>query len=394
MFSHKKLLLLALTLFGAAIASQGAHAVTPANAPLTNTATLTYSGNATGITADVTVTVELVGAAPTIVTSVNAEPGNVSLASGSPYQGTYTIQSNANGLDTYTITFPGGLTNNNVVGNDTTLAATPAGPLSLGATAFLSDVTAQNSFTVPSDGTADSVVNGLEAGDTVVIGGSTYTIGTVTDNGTTATVTLAAAATVTASAGDGIYEYTTFTVDLTNVGSPGAGSPNTLVYTVNVTSTDDSQTYANTGVTITVLGITFDKLVRNVTDPIGGAGATDTVDMTTGASGASTYYETGVTGEPGDTLEYVLIITTPAAGGITTPVVEDVLPDFVTYTLASTTQKIGGATATAVSDQTVGAPIDTAFPLDNDASGDVGLALSDIAASTTVRVAYRIVIAP
>ena len=99
MNTFRKLASLGLAL-GMFVMASSAYAVTPANSILTNTAKLTYAGNATGITSQVSVTIQLV---PALVNGTTVPP-DISLAENQAYTGTYVIVSNANGPDTYSIT--------------------------------------------------------------------------------------------------------------------------------------------------------------------------------------------------------------------------------------------------------------------------------------------------
>ena len=72
---------------------------------------------------------------------------------------------------------------------------------------------------------------------------------------------------------------------------------------------------------------TLTKFVRNVDNPNGTTGARSfTVNLS-----ANDYYTDGVTGAPGDTLEYLLLAENTGAGDVTDCTIDDVLPTaFVT----------------------------------------------------------------
>jgi uncharacterized repeat protein (TIGR01451 family) len=294
----------------------------------------------------------------------------VNKADNQDYSATYTVQSNANGPDTYTIA-----TAYDSV-NDVTGAAAPTSStasITLGATAAAAiAATGQPVITVPADGVGGTEVNGLEADDLVVIGGAIYEILSVVDNATgTSTITLKSNLGGAMAIGDGIFEYVSFTVDITDVGAAG-GSTNRLDLATTVTSDTDGGEVYSLDVDINIVAITIQKFVREIT----GACVTTICTTTAGTTnydnggGASTYYDAGVEAAPGDTLEYLLVITTSTAS-ITTALIVDTLPDFTTYVTTTTTLN-----AIAVTDEGGGG-----FPLDSGAD-DGGLLVDDDAART------------
>lgn len=371
----RRLLLCLATLAVWAI-SAGAWAVTPANTQLTATAKLTYTGNSTGITSSTTVTVQLVPSAVTIASTFSAPTASVNIAEGGSYSATYTIQSNANGPDTYTIatsytntnTVSGMATPTISIGSTSNLTSTS---VTLGATAAQTAAAiGDTSITVPADGKADSSVNGVAANDTVIIGGNKYTVASVTDNASgTSIITLTSALTTAVSVGEGIYQYVSFTNQISNVGTQN-GATNILNLQTTVISTTSSSAAYTSAITINVVAISMTKYVRDVT-----TGSTGTTPAT---YGGHTYYQSGVKASPGDTLEYLLVVQTSTAG-ISGAVLTDVLPNYTTYVANSTKQN-----GTAVSDASGGS---TAFPLD---SSNSGLSLGSIGTSTTVNVTYQV----
>lgn len=372
-----------------------AHATTPANTLLQNTAKLVYDGNATGITTSVTVTVELVPAAVSIAATFSAPNASVNKAENQSYSATYVVQSNANGPDTYTVAGVYESTNN-VSGAASPTTSTAS--LSLGATAAAaSAASGQATITVPSDGASDGAINGLAAGETVVIAGATYTIDSITDNASgTSSIVLTTNLASSLSLGDGIFEYRSFTVDITDVGANG-GAVNRLDLRTTVTSDTTPNPVFTFDVDINLVAILVDKFVRNtagVCATCGGAGTVSYDADGAGAGTSETYYDAGVTAAPGATLEYVLVIQTSTAP-ITTALITDVLPDFTTYEASSTF--LNGI---AVTDEASGNP----FPLDS-GSDDGGLLVDDngsrtagtegtgaIGTGQTVYVTYRVTV--
>lgn len=379
-----------------------AHAVTPANALLTNQATLTYTGNASGIQASVSVEVQLVTAGVTAIVA----PIDVTLTEGQAYSDTFIIQSNANGPDSYDIT--GTVTDGDadITGEDTSVTFTTlASTFTLGASALAAAVsTSDATFTVPGDGTNDGEVNGLAAGDFFVLNGKYYQIESVAENAgdptQPATITIDTTPTGPAALtfetsiadnltlGEGVYEFVSFTADLDTVGTQTTpGTEGEIELNLNITNgetgqdfdPDTGQTTADARVVITVVRVEFDKYVRNVTADNDGTRNSFEGDCTTGGGETVTYqtedyYLTEGTCVvevlPADTLEYYLRIKADDNADIAGGVVSDDLPDFTTY--AATTTKLNNQ---AVDDEGGGG-----FPLDSGAD-DGGLLIQDDAAT-------------
>lgn len=151
------------------VASQ-AVATTAADTTIRNSVTVNYAdtaGNAqTALTAIVDVTVNLVRANPVL----NA-PANQSTDSATNAVYAYTITTAANGLTSYALSTP--LSQSAGISGST--AGASVATVTLGATTVASSVTIAAAGTtvinVPRDNTADATINGLQVGDTVVIGG-------------------------------------------------------------------------------------------------------------------------------------------------------------------------------------------------------------------------------
>lgn len=376
--------------------SQGAQAVTPANALLTNTAKLVYDGNATGIEATVDVRVTLITANVTITPAFNT-PLDQTKAENQAFNTTYFVYAQNNGLDNYTISHTA-TTPTNVTGT-TTGSYTP-NSIDLGASALKVLSTATTTFTVPSDGdgagnygTPDNNVNGLAIGDTIIIGTGTveYTITAIADDGTNnAVITVDTAIPGGLAIGTGVFESTSFQFDISDVGSLTATTGNVVV-TTSVTNGTDT---FNDDIQINVVQINFDKYVRCVSDCDDSSGtgsfeydpADNSVD-----GGGNNYYTGAVTSEPNGVLEYLLVVGNPTATDITNAVLSDELPAFTSYEAATTLLN-----AEAVDDEG-GFPLDAATA-DNggleagDTSGRTAGAEDDgtIGASTTIYVVYQV----
>jgi len=366
-------------LIGALFAVTGvvstAHAVAPANSIITNTASLTYTGLATPITASVDISVTLVASAPTL-----SAPADNTVAEGQPSSATYTITTTSNGPDTYNLT--GATTPNNVTGNSSA-AYTPASVI-LGATAPAALATAGTSvITVPADGVADTNVNGIAVGDSVVIGGAVYTVASVTDNATgTSTITLATTLAANAPIGTLIAEQQSFTMDLATVGSvttPGAAD--VTVVTTATSVADPAQTSSDTHVS-NVLQVTMNKYVRNTTNPNG----TGPVLIN-----GQNYFPTagGVTAVTGDVLEYAIVVTAPAGAGINGASITDAVPTFTAYVANSTllnTKSVAGDGAAS--------PLAAGLVIDDDVPARTAgaVATGNIAAGNSATVTFQVTI--
>ncbi|MDZ7686200.1 MAG: hypothetical protein U5O39_15320 [Gammaproteobacteria bacterium] len=279
----------------ASVLSLEAGAVTPANTQLTNSATLTYSGNPTGLSDSVTVTIELVPTAVTIAQGATAPNASVNKAENQSYSASYVVQSNANGPDTYSVAAV--YTSTNDV-SGAALPTTSTASLTLGATAASASSTGQT-ITVPADGASDGEVNGLQNGDDVVIGTSTFEITGISDSASGSS-TITVDASVTVSVGDGIYEYQSFTTDVSDVGSQG-GATNKLDLQTTVTSDTDGSAQFLSDVDINIVAITFTKFVRETSGgcATAGCGSAVTTSYDNGVDGAKTYYDAGVEAAPG-----------------------------------------------------------------------------------------------
>jgi hypothetical protein len=315
---------------------------TGATSTVRNIVTVNYANAAgtaqTALTASVDVTVNLVKAAALInaPTNITTDPSTNAVYN-------YTITNGANGISTYALS--------TAVGAQTNIAGSTAAPspisVTLGATTVATAVTipvgsGATVITVPRDGVADTSINGIKNGATVVISGQLFTVSAVTDvqvpaapaNGpytTTFTVTpvVAVAVAIPLTAGTLIPEQKTFTVTVTP-GTMTSITDATIPVTVTVTDGTNAVT-GTTTTTVAAVGLTVSKLVRNVGNAAGNAAGTGSVTYN-----AVTYYTGGVTGNPGDTLEYLIVVSKgSSASGATKVKVSDPLPPFTTYVASS-----------------------------------------------------------
>ena len=232
---------------------------------------------------------------------------------------TYTLTSNANGPDDYTV-----IVGEASVINITGTVATAAAAITLGGSTVAVDSTIDAGcltvassncvITLPNDASAGTGgVNGLDLGDTVVFeGGQVCTIapsGTLTDTGgltslggtlSSIEVTGCSGAAGTIVAGTSVYEQATQTVAvLIDVTSPGAPGTATLQVTAIVDGSPAITSAALTDLPVQayVIDLTISKFVRNVTEfglnPTCGLTALSCLNVD-----GVLYYASGVTANP------------------------------------------------------------------------------------------------
>lgn len=378
-----------------ALSAGNALANVAANARIINNATLSYN-DGTGTrtaTASVTVTVALVPAIP-IVTP--GPPQTTSYGGSSTLQtNSFTVTATANGPDTYGIT--SAITAST---NTTSPSVTPqSSTLFLGATVTVSGSSA-SSIVVPSDGTSDNFVNGIQAGSTVVIGAETRTVQSVVDNASgTSIINLTSALSSAPSAGVVVAEQKTVLVNVTagNIGTPGTNI--TVTKNITVTSTTNSGITVTSGTvtdTYTSGTATLVKYVRNVTTPAAGTGVY--------SYNSTNYYSSGITAKPGETLEYILVATNSGTGPVTSAVVTDSLPTtyvaLKTGVYSSGTRDITYINESGIASYlTQGGGDDQATYASPTLTVYVGTGASSssggsIAAGATVRVLYQVTVNP
>ncbi|WP_455366116.1 hypothetical protein [Kaarinaea lacus] len=319
-----------------------AFATTAANTLITNQATVNYddsAGNAqAAINASVNVTVNLLEATP----SFTSPPADQSVFSGSPASYPYTITANANGVDTYNLTSTQTAADAGIGATTTVFRnisdTADITDITLGATSVAAGVTitaaGTTAVTVPSDGAADGSLNGLIAGDTVVVNGVQHTVNSITDNASgTSTLVLNgnAGGDNAVTVGMQIGERAQFIFRVTPTTTVDSA---TVTYEVSARD-DASVAAATTDSTVTTVqlapSVTVTKYVRNV-GPCHG-----TLSDCNPAAGAVTingedYWTAGVTGDPGDTLEYVIVVANAANSGTATDVIiSDPIPAFTTF---------------------------------------------------------------
>lgn len=338
-------------LFGIVLLLPGAvYASTAANTTITNEATVSFSdndGNAqTPVTASVAFEVNLVPSAPLVDAPAPIDPASESTT----YNLLFTLTGTANGPDTYNVV-PSTVADTNMTG-----APTFGGDTSivLGGTTLADAVAAgATTITVPFDGSDDGSVNGIVAGDTIVLdptGGTPETVVVASVDESTGpgtnvvTITLAdplangfPAAIIIGEQGTATVTVTTAAVDTGNTGS----------HEIDIdfeSDTDGTVVGSETGFILTVRRavLSVSKFVRNVTTP-NGTGTTQAWD-------GETYYASGVSANPGETMEYLLVVANdePDAAPATNIVIADPIPLFTSYVGGSIRLQPTDAAATIV----------------------------------------------
>lgn len=339
------------------------------NTVIRNTVTVNYEDGGgtpqTQISATIDVTVNTIDVAPTVV-SFSPSPGTTD-GTGSTETYDVVIRTNSNGPSAITLSASDDSATNITLdtlnppslasGGTLFLGATVVDPTDSNGTSTIADG-ANITLEVPNDGglpsdtavtggsTNDGVINGLTDGDTVYLhdgtdyfGPFTIAAGGVSDPATgSGTTAQPGSLILTNASGSGIsidpepgwmiLEAKTDTMTVTQgvVAVPTTAASWTTTVTATMNGIDGSGT-VTTNATGAVLRVS--KYVRNVTDP-NGSGTAQTISV---GGSSYTFYESGVSGDPGDTLEYALVIENDSLGATQDVVATDPVP---TYTTLST----------------------------------------------------------
>lgn len=338
--------LTAMVAAGVVLAPSLAHADTAANTTLRNTVYVNYADASAvaqpQISDEVDVVVQLVVATP----SLNS-PTDQTIAPSSTAVYNYTVTSNANGPDSYTISAAVG-TENNLSGStaNTSVASVTLGATSVAVAPGAIAANTPTAILVPSDAAIGGGVNGIASGEVVIIGGVRCDVTAISDLGPTLTgaipnssITVDCDAGINPAASALIAEQRTFTL---TVDPNGWTAPSNGDVTVTTSAGDTANVEADaTDDTLTTVEqlLTVTKYVRNDTTPVVGVGPL-TVD-------SQTYYTSGVTGVPGDTLVYLIHVeNTSTTNSATDVVISDPVPAFTT--LITTSLSILDETETAI----------------------------------------------
>lgn len=326
----------------ATLTATAAFANTAANTEIVNRAQLSYNGDKKA-ESSVIVTVGLVPATPNVeITRADAAYTGVNTPA---VTNTVTITSTANGPANYTVA-------PNVTSSTNTAVAPAAQPSVTGGTtvaigaSVTTGVSGTTYVTVPASGAtgaAPASINGIAVGETIVftVGATTYAkvVSGFTDNGngtykiswTSGAITVAPPAgtqvgeryqvQLTATPGtiftQGADITTTVQAVVSSPAAPFGGAPAPANATATTTPPNKW--------TSTNPNISFQKYSRNVFNSAGNSGGLGGTSITINAS-TNTYYTGGVTGKPGDTIEYVIKAKNNGALDITSCAISDQLP--------------------------------------------------------------------
>lgn len=380
-------ILILVTALTAAFGVAPAGAVTAANTPIVNSASVTYfDGSGTrSASASVTVMVTTVDS----VATVDTPPNQTSPYTGSSAQQlyTFTLTASGNGPATYAVA----ATVDAFANTSLPVAAPSVNAISLGATVTTAGSTA-TTLAVPSDGVTNTAVNGIAVGSRVVVGGEVRTVTAVADPAAgTAAITLDRPLSAPPAAGVSVFEQKSVVVDVLAGTIANPASAVTVTVSLKVTGRAGTGAAQVVG-TFTTSSATLTKYVRNVTSPttgniLGTGGRSFTVNGTT-----ATYYTSGVTGTRGDVLEYLLVAantgTVPAAGCT----VRDTLP---TQFVAPQTDVFGPGLDILYVDDTLA---ETRLTLKSDGDNatldgsTLTIAIGAIGAGKDAKVVYRVTI--
>ncbi len=373
-FKRKGGVLLAVAL-SSLMFTEIAQANTSAGTVLRNTVSVAYddTGGApqTAVTATVDVTVDLV---PAVTWGTAPSDQTIGSNSALPSGYTLTLTNSGNGSDTYT------LTDNTVVscvGGTSALTAESFGltptPTTLGATVSSGTgvyAAGPNETTIP---VSNLTPADFTAGNIVLIGATTYTVvssaagaGILPDS----LVVTGDATGDVGAAGVQIGEQITVTYGGTGTSGTLSGSGGLCEHQHNLTATGSLATGGNTDVvqatgadyfTTLVRGVTLSvtKYVRNITTPGKNSGGGVAIY-------GATYYTAGVTGNPGETLEYLVVTTNSSSADADNVVFTDTMPTYTTYTASSLVVDANG-------DGTFDAPIAGDTESDAVAGGVIGV---------------------
>ncbi|MCM0080467.1 hypothetical protein L4X63_02580 [Geomonas sp. Red32] len=314
--------LLALALVTAA--SSNAWASTAANTQIVNTATLTFNGGKKD--ASVTVGVNLVAAAPTLV--LNNGTGSYITTDNQALTDSLVLTSNANGPATYHVTVAMGSSGAQAVVNTTNPSVSDGNSglgfdVVLGAsvtTVGASNASGANTLVIPAPDAAHVTgsgttlqVNGIGIGSVITFSSYTRNVTAIAVNADgTYTLTFDGTALGTPiAAGTPVYEQKT--VNNITV-KPGTviqlGTAINVYAQANVTTGGVSgSTPSNWALNTWTSGspkVDITKYVRNVTTASSNSTGSGATSFAINGAASTNYYTSGVTAKSGDVLEYVI----------------------------------------------------------------------------------------
>lgn len=343
-----------LALVSGILMSHQAYANTAGGATIHNFATLTYTGNATGIKAAVNVAVQTVASEPTMTAPTLAQ----TVPSYGTADYTFTVTSTSNGADTFALALSSVDSNTSgAPGTSFLRGTTPITSLTLGGS-VTSAASGAGSISIPAGSETNLAINSQ-----VIVAGNLYTISAVTPGSVATTnittgTSVAEVATVLAltpvgaspaitaglvPAGTLVSEQVVLTQ---RVVASAPASTTIATHTVSFTATAGATSLTgttvvyssaahgtNTVTTVILASTSLGKFVRNVTRPVANAGGSGGV-----ACGSNTFYAGGVVSKPTEQLEYCLRASVatgqPALAGAR---LQDEVPAYTTYVGSSTT---------------------------------------------------------
>lgn len=307
----------------------------------------------TAATAQIDITVNLVEQAPSVTfDSVSSDPLDP-VGVGETITLVYTVISQANGEDTYTV---GTAQTPSPDGSVSFGTITPSSPVSLGATTSAQGAAitagtfetgdvgdgAGTSITVPADDTGgDSILNGLVEGDIVQISDGYCTVQDIIEPAATfeanATATLevdqCTGVTVNLADGDQIGQRVSVSVEVTGV-TVTTGTIDVVVTFTADSGANPSANGGTQGVVVVAPNVQVFKFVANTDTALNPASCTGTTGLSDANAcvsvGGVTYYKSGVTTDPGDVLQYAIVIVNTGATA-TAVQVTDAIVAFTTF---------------------------------------------------------------
>lgn len=368
---------LALAVLFAFGAPQAAQASTSAGATIFNKVTVDYSsGDFTGTaTADASVTVATLAAKPTVTVDTTAQ----TTTAGSTVSYVYTVRSNSNGPDTYTLTTP-------VTSTNTGVTAPTNTPSAASVALWGGIVVGSGTGTISLPGGSTS---GLAVNDTVelTVNGATnrYTVsGISAGNGASASTT-ETLATVTLTPVSGATAITATNVAAgTQVGQYSSLNLQQKAGTPSVAGTDGTHV---TDLTFTTTATDGSGAVVTYT-----TSSTDTNEVTTTVSSpklAITKTADKASAKPGEVITYTITVnntsTTSDASNVT---VTDPVPTYTAYVSGST--RLNGIT---VAGDGATSPLAGGLTVDSDSGRSAGVAATGtIPAGQTATITYQVTV--
>ena len=368
--------LLVVSLFGFAQAASAATATLAAKHVVENNVTVAYldaggqgnpgdSGNPYSDSASVQITINLVAAGPTVAFDSFGSDSIDPVSTNQTINLRFDVTSNANGEDTYSLQTPGTFAGAASGSTESEGSTTPSS-LSLGGSSSAAVVTTfltGDSAGTPGSGTAilvpaddndaDSNINGFVVGEKIVLNNGTLTnvctVDEIAQSGVanaTATIYVdncgdagtGGAGAFALAIGDQLGERRFIDVPLTVGTVEGLLNYSPIIQSDTDTG-ETGTTAAPVPVNIVAVNLDVYKFVRNATTAANNTTAALNCDSGTPfsclqISGGSTYYASDVTANPGETLEYAILLFNKA-GLVTSVVVTDPAVLFTTYVAAS-----------------------------------------------------------